>query len=158
MAVNLAELDGQYEETKPATDGLPPGTYQARIDKAIMKETKDGKYHMLAFELKVVSGPHAGAKAFFNITMTGIEDNLKYVKRDLLKLGYSGPLSQLEAATDTFIDQHIEIQVKTKKDKDGNENTNTYLSKRIDVSQVTPGYDGPEPDFKPPVEEVLNDF
>jgi hypothetical protein len=160
MPVNLAELDGIYNETKAATDGLPVGTYQCRIDEAHMKPTKDEKYWMLALTLKVLAGPHSGQKAFMNIVIKGDEQNLKFVKRDLFKLGYSGPLSQLESVLDTFVDLCVEIQVKLRVDKNTKEeNLNTYLQKRIEPSQIPPGYEGPEPNFAPPpVEAATNDF
>jgi len=155
MPVDLAKMNEEYEKAKPATDGLPPGTYQARIDEAILGTTNDDKYWMIKFKLKVVSGQHEGATAFFNITITGEKDNYTYVKRDLHKLGYSGPLGedQIRAACEEWIGQYIEIKVGTRKDKrTGEERSQTYMNKRIEPSNITPGYDGPsEPtDYAPP--------
>jgi hypothetical protein len=148
MPVDLASMDVEYMETAPAPDGAPPGTYQVQVKRAEWKETKNGKYYMLALETKILIGQHHGLPIFINVVITGEADNLKYVKRDLLKLGYTGPLSQIEANLETFLDRFLEVRVVQKKDKEGNENINTYISKAL---KEVKGYVPPkQADFAPP--------
>lgn len=147
MAFNLADLDEDYNEAVPPPDAPPDGIYQARIDRCFLGETKDGKYPQIKFELIILAGPSAGSRLFWNITILGTETNLKFLKRDLLKLKYSGPLSQLEGSLETFIGRCIEVKRQTKPDKNGTPQTNTYLNKLIETSSMMPNVDA---DFTPP--------
>ena len=153
MPVDLAAMDAEYMETAPAPDGAPPGTYQVQVRRAEWKETKNGKYYMLALETKILIGPHHGLPIFINVVITGEADNFRYVKRDLLKLGYTGPLTQIEANLEMFLDRFLEVRVVQKKDKDGNENINTYISKALKEVKGYVPEEQAQADFAPPLED-----
>ena len=159
--INLADLDQTYEETPAATDGVPPGYYQARLDEAILGETNDGKYPKIAFKLCVVSGPQAGAPIFWNMIFTGAEWNTKFNKADLLKLGYDGPPGGLDnpGILESFLGLFMYVQVEEKKDKRDPNKINRYirLKKIISESEIEGGYQesGTKADYAPPPDEDI---
>ena len=151
--VNLADLDRLYDETPVAPDftSLPDGTYQGTVVEAHMKETRDSAIPMLELKIRVAVGKYAGRIDFFRTTFSGKSDSLQYAKRNLYKLGYKGPLSQLEAHLEDFLGLGIEFKV-SERVKDGMTNRNVYLNKQIVIPNG--GYDAMPPvDVSPPLED-----
>jgi hypothetical protein len=154
--VNLADLDSLYNETKaaPDLDFLPAGTYQGHIVECHMKETRDSGFPMLELKLKVAAGQYSGRIEFFRITFRDTPDSMKFAKRDLVKLGYKGALSQLDANLEDFLGLGIEFKV-AEKMKNGEMNRNVYLNKQITVASGGDGYEMPPIDIRPPAEDEL---
>lgn len=153
--VNLADLDSLYNETPaaPDLDFLPVGTYQGHIVEAHMKETKDSGFPMLELKLKVAAGQYAGRIEFFRITFRDTPDSMKFAKRDLQKLGYKSPLSQMEASLEDFLNLGVEFKV-AERTRNGETNRNVYLNKQVSIPMG--GYDLPGADMTPPQEDFAN--
>ncbi len=146
----LAEMDGDYMDTPEMPDNLPKGTYQVRIDKAHMGQTKDKGYPMVKFEATVLNGQHEGMKAFWVMTIRPTKEAYAFLKRDLKKLGYDGPVSGIPGQLEAWLGLCLEINRTPQKDDP--DQFNTRLNKRIDVADQNGGYSGPEADFAPPPE------
>lgn len=146
----LADMDKEFMETPAMPDNLPKGTYQVRIDKAIMGQTKDKGYPMVKFEATVLGGQYEGMKAFWVMTIRPGKDAHAFLKRDLKKLGYDGPVSGIPAQLESWLGLYLEITRSPQKDDP--EQFNTRMNKQIDVTQTGSGYSGPEADLAPPPE------
>lgn len=140
---DLDDLDEEFDDVEPMTDPTP-GDYQCRIDRATMGTTKDGSKYMLKFELIIVKPQKfEGAKLFMNLVITNEEKSLRFLKRDLLKLGYEGTLSALKKddTLEYFIDKHIEVNVTNKGGM-----TNVRLIKMIEIDVDDDDHDEAPPD------------
>jgi len=160
--VNLAELDGGYDDIVPATEGVPKGHYQCRIDEVELAETQDAGHPMLKFKLTILSGPHQGA-IWWNMIFTGAEMNMRFNKADLIKLGYMGKPSGLEepGVLDSFLGLFIavEVVVKPSKKRPGETDRNVRLKKQISVADIEGGYsedDGTatQANYAPPDDDI----
>jgi hypothetical protein len=150
MPVDLTAYDPAFADTEAAPDQMevPAGTYQVRIAECKLTETKDKNLPMLGYKLTVLAGQYHDKPIYLNQVITGTEQNLAFLKRDLAKLGFSNrPLSQLPNALESFIGLCLEVTRVTKPDKEGNPRTNTYINKIIDPQGIPSSAVPPTGDF-----------
>ena len=133
--MNLKHLDEAWKNTTADNNDrsdLPDGKYLCRVDQLELKESKSGK-PMLAWQLVVIDGKHKGRKLFRN-SMLVTEENLKYLKKDLLSCGLElDRISDLPGELNSLLDIEIQVTAKTK-----GEHQNVWIDKRVGIG------DGPD--------------
>ncbi|MEI7833123.1 MAG: DUF669 domain-containing protein [bacterium] len=137
FVADLAQLDAMYNdceaaERKPFED-VPPGRYQAVIDRLYLDRAKSSKRLLLKWELLIATGEYKGRRLFRNNTVE-TPDNLRWLKTDLEAAGLPGiKLSTLPAQLDaqTLIGVMMDVTVSLKGTGD-QARTNIYLNKRIE--------------------------
>ena len=134
---DLARLDEAYEECEPAErntfDDVPPGRYQAFIDRLYLARAKSSKRLLLKWELLIAAGPQKGRRLFRNNTVE-TPDNLRWLKADLQIAGLAiTKVSELPAHLDAqaLIGVLLDVTVASKGSGD-QARTNVYLNKRIE--------------------------
>lgn len=111
---------------------VPDGNYQVRVARVEMTESKKGS-PMLAWELDIINGAHAGRKLWRNNVIASYE-NVKYLKVDLHTAGLT--LQKLSDLNDErnlrpLIGVTLEVTKKTK-----GENKNVYINRRIALASA----------------------
>jgi len=142
---DLTRLDDDYAGCEPAErkafDDVPPGRYQAYIDRLYLDRARTSGRLLLKWELVVAVGPLQGRRLFRNNTVE-TPDNLRWLKADLQTAGLTiTKLSELAALLDaeSLIGVLLDVTVSVKGSGD-EARTNVYLNKRIDRSD---GADAP---------------
>jgi hypothetical protein len=151
--VDLSALDDfneEFDSAEAATfDNLPNGTYEARVESAILsKSTKDNP--MIKWSLVVTKSPKdpelIGRYAFKNNMLQ--PENFPYLKADLAncEIDLKPPLSKnLPKVLKQLLDLVLEIRIKANKDPDFP--PNVYIKKRVGVwdrETQDGGTDGPD--------------
>lgn len=132
-AQRLAKMDDEWQEAQAASGGvLPPGNYQARIDRILIEESNWEKLQ-LRTEYVVTHGEHEGRRT---TSWNDLEDpeRLKYAKSHLLTLGIElTSLAELESRLPEVLDAVVEIRVKqsTSTNAEGQPYINTYCNRLI---------------------------
>lgn len=124
--MDLDDLDDDYVKAPIEERGadVPDGTYEARIDSAILKFSKTQK-RMLTWELVITDGAYKGRRLFRN-NMLESPENLKWLKTDLHSCGLTlERLTLLEANLPRLIGVVLKVTAKTK-----GENQNVYINGR----------------------------
>lgn len=132
---DLAQLDDVYTEVEPAErkelDDVPPGHYQAYVDRAYLDRAKTTRRLMLKWELVIAAGDYKGRRLFRN-NMVETPDNLRWLKADLQTAGVTlRKLSDLPLQLEPLIGVLLDVTVSVKGAGD-QAFTNVYLNKRID--------------------------
>ncbi|HEY3416410.1 MAG TPA: DUF669 domain-containing protein [Armatimonadota bacterium] len=140
---DLAQLDDAYVDCEPAErkafEDVPPGRYQALIDRLYLDRAKSSKRLLLKWELLIATGPQKGRRLFRNNTVE-TPDNLRWLKADLQTAGLTiTRLSELPEHLDAqaLIGVLLDITVASKGSGD-QARTNIYLNKRIDREDGAP--------------------
>jgi hypothetical protein len=140
---DLAQFDDDYEQTEAAErksfEDVPPGRYQALIDRLHLDRAKSSNRLLLKWEMLIATGPYKGRRLFRNNTVE-TTDNLRWLKADLQAAGLTiTKLSELPAHLDaeTLIGVMMDITVSTKGSGD-QARTNIYLNKRVEREDGTP--------------------
>ncbi len=134
---DLSMFDDAYASATPPEkqsqhDSVPDGKYQAEIEKFELVETQKNKTPMLKITLRIIAGEHSPRCVFKNSVIQS--NTLDFVKRDLMTLGYSGKISELNdpSVRMGFVGKKLEIGLKTKDcDEQGRPNQNIYLNKLL---------------------------
>jgi hypothetical protein len=137
---DLAQLDDVYKEVEPAEkkelDDVPPGRYQAFIDRVYLDRAKTSGRLMLKWELVVAVGDYKGRRLFRN-NMVETPDNMRWLKADLQTAGVTiERLSDLPIYLDSLINVMLDVTVSTK-GKGDQASTNVYINKRVDRAEET---------------------
>lgn len=140
--MDLSSLESLYTNTEAKKTGdfeaLPDGKYQVAIDNVDLKETSTKK-PMLAWQLKVLAGPHKGRKLFKNSVITA--ESMSYLKQDLTLVGWTQSLTALSdpLARRVMLDVALEVTQKTKGDDAmGRPNVNVYFNRKLDAVIASP--------------------
>jgi hypothetical protein len=130
----LEELDAEFKaaevekkESKGDFKPLPDGEYTVSVEKAVLKETKNGK-PMVAFQFNIEEGEYSGRKIFKNaVISSGV--GVRILKQDLYNMGIElESLKDLEGALEGALDLKLEVYKKTK-----GEYENVYINKVVGV-------------------------
>lgn len=128
--MDLSHLDETWKNTEVTDDNrseIPDGKYLCRVEEVELKESKAGK-PMLAQRLLILDGKYKGRKLFRN-SMLVTEENVKYLKKDLITLGIElERLSDLPNHLNSLLDIEVQVTVKTK-----GEYQNVWIDKRLGV-------------------------
>jgi len=132
---DLSQWEEVYKDApveREGHDDVPDGNYQVRVARVEMTESKNGN-PMLAWELDIINGAHAGRKLWRNNVIASAE-NVKYLKVDLHTAGLT--LQKLSDLNDErnlrpLIGVTLEV---TKKTKGGNKNV--YINRRIALTSA----------------------
>ena len=133
---DLAQLDDVYTEVEPAErkelDDVPPGHYQAYVDRAYLDRAKTSRRLLLKWELVIAIGELKGRRLFRN-NMVETPDNLRWLKADLQTAGVTlRKLSDLPLQLEPLIGVLLDVTVSVKGTGD-QAFTNVYLNKRVDL-------------------------
>lgn len=115
---DLTQFDQAYDDAETQDGGdfeqLPDGTYQVFVDEACVKETKQTQMPMLAWKLKVMSGPCEGRFLFKNSVIT--DKTISFIKTDLSLCGMRlDKFSDLPGHLHLLINMQLEVKAVTKK-------------------------------------------
>lgn len=136
----LGQFNNAYNSAQAPerSSSVPDGRYQARIEKLVVKvageKAKNPGAPMLAWDLVVVSGEHAGRHVFKNSVFS--DAAIAFTKADLAVVGFTGQLDDLEtdAGRAALLDRVVQINVKSKRDATGRDNTNVYFDKLVSLA------------------------
>jgi hypothetical protein len=107
MSVDLTDLDKDYDESGV----LPDRIYHAEVIESDVKYSKTGK-RQLFWKLSIVHPEkYEGQYLYLNKMLEGFDSAAWFAKQMLQKLGYMGPLSQVDMSS--FIGQHWQVELKT---------------------------------------------
>ena len=124
----LKELNEMHTPDEvPDAGKLPDGTYQGKLDKIYLEQSKKGR-NQCVMDFEIVSGSYQGRN---QRKYCGMEtpDNLDFLTRDLRTLGIPSFIwTEVEKYFPKLLDTVIEFDLVT---KDGYQNV--YLQKRIGV-------------------------
>lgn len=148
FSVDLAQLDEVYTEVEPAErkelDDIPPGHYQAFVDRAYLDRAKSSRRLLLKWELVVAVGELKGRRMFRN-NMVETPDNLRWLKADLQTAGVTlQKLSDLPLQLEHLIGVLLDVTVSVKGTGD-QAFTNVYLNKRIERTDGSGAEASPSP-------------
>ena len=150
--MDLAQLDPAYGECEAAEkksfEDVPPGRYQALVDRLYLDRAKTSNRLLLKWELVIAAGPQKGRRLFRSNTVE-TPDNLRWLKADLQTAGLViTKLSELPAYLDaeTLIGVLLDVTVSVKGTGD-QARMNVYLNKRIERGDAptAPASAGPAP-------------
>jgi len=156
MGVDLREFDETYEDVEPpdkaSYEEVPDGVYQVRVEKIELKYSKvreeGGGNPMLRWTLRVLTPAFEGA-LIFRQNMIVTEDNIRYLKGDLITCGLKlQKLSHLPARLDELLDIELEVKKVTNASRSGTF-SNVYINRRIETQAPRrlpgqPGKKGPD--------------
>lgn len=134
--IDLAQLGTELEvhneafnkiEVEETYSKIPEGQYLAKVDKIEFKESQptDGKPSQiyLRWQLNIIDGEFTNRKLFRN-NMLKTEENLKWLKTDLVKCGIIlEKFSDLTTRYVELLDLELDVYVKPKGD-----NVNVYIN------------------------------
>ena len=122
----LKELNEMHTPEEVADFGkFPDGTYQGRLDKIYLEQSKKGR-NQCVMDFEIISGTHQGRN---QRKYCGMEtpDNLDFLTRDLRTLGVPTFVwTELESLFPKLLDVVVEFELKSK-----DEFQNMYIQKRI---------------------------
>lgn len=128
----LAKIGNAWKKARPQGGGgsVPAGTYQAKIEKAFLKEKNDHMFFNV--QLNIITGEYTGRKLFRNTDLDYVRDGeyigLGFLKKDLETLGVEcDDISQLESVGKEILDLVVECNVVV----NSKGYTNTYINKLI---------------------------
>lgn len=130
MDFDLDDLDEEYVKAPIEERGgnVPDGQYVAKVDSAILKESKQGN-RMLAWDLVIHEGPYKGRHLFRN-NMLETAENLKWLKNDLHSIGIElVSIKLLPSRLSDIVGLVLKVTAKAK-----GENQNVYLNGRSDAT------------------------
>jgi hypothetical protein len=135
FAEDLRQFDEEFADCelveKKTFDDVPPGRYQATVDRLLLDHAKTTGNAVLRWELVVATGAHQGQRIFRTNALT-TPDNRRWLKTDLATAGLLlDRLSDLPARLEELIDVLLDVTVSVKGTGD-EARTNVYLNKRID--------------------------
>jgi len=135
---DLAQLDEVYTEVEPAErkelDDVPPGHYQAFVDRAYLDRAKTSRRLLLKWELVIAVGELKGRRLFRN-NMVETPDNLRWLKADLQTAGVTlRKLSDLPLQLEPLLGVLLDVTVSVKGTGD-QAFTNVYLNKRVERTE-----------------------
>lgn len=132
---DLAALDDQYAATAAPEKkaGPPDGRYQVKVEAVDLEKSKTKGTPTLVLELLIISGEHAGRKLWKRSAITA--GSLPYLKQDLLTLGWTKTLRDLQDPMQrrSLLDVAIQVTKKTKQNGQYDD-VNIYIDKRITVT------------------------
>jgi hypothetical protein len=149
---DLARFDDDYAgceaAERKAFEDVPPGRYQALVDRLFLDRAKTSNRLLLKWELVIATGPQKGRRLFRSNTVE-TPDNLRWLKADLQTAGLGiTKLSELPAYLDaeTLIGVLLDVTVSVKGTGD-QARMNVYLNKRIERGDAptAPASAGPAP-------------
>lgn len=131
---DLSALDDQYQNTAAPEKkaGPPDGRYQVKIDAVDLEKSKNKGTPTLNLEMVIISGEHAGKRLWKRSAITA--GSLPYLKQDLLTLGWTKGLKELQdpMMRRALLDVCVQVTKKTKQDGQYM-NENIYIDKKITV-------------------------
>lgn len=141
--IDLAQLGAELEvhneafdkvEVEETYNKIPEGQYLAKVDKIEFKETQptDTKSSQvyLRWQLNIIDGEFTNRKLFRN-NMLKTEENLKWLKTDLVKCGIV--LNKFSDLTTRYVELlHLELDVYVKPKGD---NVNVYINGLSEVAK-----------------------
>jgi Protein of unknown function (DUF669) len=145
--IDLAQLGAELEvhnqsyekiEVEEQYSKIPEGQYLARVDKIEFKEsqqteTKPSQIY-LRWQLNIIEGEFTNRKLFRN-NMLKTEENLKWLKTDLVKCGIVlDKFSDLTTRYVELLDLELDVYVKPKGD-----NVNVYINGLSGVAKNSSG-------------------
>jgi len=135
---DLAQLDEVYTEVEPAErqefDDVPPGHYQAYVDRAYLDRAKTSRRLMLKWELVIAAGEFKGRRLFRN-NMVETPENLRWLKADLQTAGVTlQKLSDLPLQLEPLLGVLLDVTVSVKGTGD-QARVNVYLNKRVERTE-----------------------
>lgn len=145
----MEQFNEQYEADRESGGLLPDGTYSpAVVTEARIEEQDDGSYNMVwKFEATYqdASGNDitSGVRKWWNdITNPDNADGRKYLARDMRRVGFEEPATELQDAceSEVFIGLECEIAVKTKQGGE-RDYTNVYINRLSPGSSGAPATD-----------------
>lgn len=138
-------LDAEYEAAREITGegrGLPPGTYPMTVQSATIGAsdkpwmdaqldvelvTTDGQVDHLIMEVAPLTNKDGEVS----------KGKLGFLKGQLKKLGYDGPLSRLEYSLDTFRGAVVKVEIKDEPQKKRNANGDLEVQRKPDGTPWT---------------------
>lgn len=118
-------LDDDFENVEASKGGgglLPAGDYEGVVLAAEVNDggTKSWVQAQLSIKLQVTDGPHEGSVTFFDMELAPLEGKdgqpskgkLGFVKGQLEALGYTGKLSEVEYAVESFLGAKLKFRQK----------------------------------------------
>ena len=123
-------------QTPMSSTGVPlveNGTYQCKIVGARLHETRAGNWR-LACKLERLDAPHA-KHLWWSLVIS--QKGVRYVKRDMLKLGYTGTLQSLQTDTSFFLGKTIEVSLKNEMRPDDSWWTTTSLIRLVPEDEAS---------------------
>lgn len=112
----LKEMDGQHrpEEVPDMGSKVPDGTYQVRLDKMYITESKSSGRLQTVLEFEVIAGTYAFRRVWKYAGMETVEQ-LDYLTNDLRRLGIEHfTWSTVETQFIKVVDKVYEIKLQTK--------------------------------------------
>lgn len=130
--VNLEQWNETYSTTEVEEEGkdveyteVPDGSYNVKVDKVDLKNSQNGN-PMLAWQLRI-TGPTQANRVLFRYNMLMNENNVKWLKKDLIICGIKlSKLSDLANHLEDLLDINLEVTKKTNGDFE-----NVYFNKFI---------------------------
>lgn len=127
---DLSQFDDPYEiQETPSYASVPDGKYLVRVERCALEQSKSSGNLLLKWQFEILSPTSIGAKLFKNHNFN--PDGLKWMKKDLITIGFEGKPSQLPNALESFLDMTLEVQVKNK-EVNGTNNSNVYINKKVE--------------------------
>jgi hypothetical protein len=130
-AENFAsELDKMHDPAEvPEYSEIPPGTYQARLDKIYLAKSKASGRNQCVMEFNVISGKYAFRTIWkFGGMMTA--EQLDFLTNDLRRIGIKEfKWSNLVEKFPTVLDKVFEIAIKQK-----GEFKNVYIGRELNTA------------------------
>jgi hypothetical protein len=146
---DLTEYDDDYRNAEApdmSTDEVPPGKYQAVVERAYIDGPNDySPWHQLKLTCKIVSGPHAGRALFPGGTFN--PEYIQYLKGTVSKMGLDPApktASDIQHALPDMIGRVLEIAVVSRKNNP--EKRNYYVNRFVQMADSVdsdPGEDVP---------------
>ncbi len=138
---DFSSMDEDINKAIEPPKGAADGRHAARVEKATIKATKDGKPR-LQISFRVCNGPSSGLYAFYSNMLTPgntqeeTRKRLGYLKKDMANLGLVlTQMSNFESRLLELIGTVAQIRVVTT-EKNGQKNTNVYIDKKLDAKTV----------------------
>jgi len=141
---DLAQYDNDFDAASgdSLAGDVPDGKYTVMVERAELRKSKTKGTPMLAWQLRIIDGPHAQRAIFKNSMIT--TNGMDFLKRELKTCGLDlGKLSELPAHLEDLLDLTLAITQRTKGDY-----TNVYFDELL---QGKPAEDYFGDDTPPPV-------
>ena len=141
--IDLSEFDAVYAEAPEEgndADTVPDGKYQVSVEKVELGWTKSSGQRILKWSLRIL-GPRFAGRMLWHNNMIATDENIRWLKRDLVTCGLKLPKFQdLPAHLDELLDIQLDVNKRTKGDY-----TNIRLIRRIANPDQGAGHGGADP-------------
>lgn len=123
---NIADFSRKADELpEQSYDPVPEGLYNADIEKAEVKQTKDGTGQYINMQLKILGPTQSGRVVFGTINIQNKSEKAEEIGlRQLKELRAACGIASLRD-TDELIGRQVKIKVKIQPEKDGYPARNT---------------------------------